>query len=166
MTVSPTLGRSSAVTIWIKAHCSPWEPGGVSQRICQSLKTERTTPWAAAGAAMPASATSASAIGRRNLSGPNEPIGASIVESRPTPEDRITPPAHGKTMLIVSRQRLVKACHCGRDVGAPRLGFGLAGAPAGPFGRAEGHRRGIATRCIAVGLELWFDGPGFQRSTA
>ena len=46
MTVSPTLGRSSAVTLWIRAHCSPCAPGGVSQRICQSPCTDFTVPCA------------------------------------------------------------------------------------------------------------------------
>ena len=36
MTVRPALERSSATTLWIRAHCSLWAPGGVSQRICQS----------------------------------------------------------------------------------------------------------------------------------
>jgi hypothetical protein len=49
ITVSPTLGRSSAVTLCMSAHCSLWAPGGVSQRICQSPCTERTAPWATAG---------------------------------------------------------------------------------------------------------------------
>ena len=49
ITVRPTLARSSAVTLWISAHCSPWAPGGVSQRTCQSLWTDLTAPCAAAG---------------------------------------------------------------------------------------------------------------------
>ena len=48
ITVSPTLARSSAVTLWISAHCSDLAPGGVSQRICQSLCTDLTAPWAKA----------------------------------------------------------------------------------------------------------------------
>src|SRR3954449_12447742 len=52
MTVSPALERSSATTLWISAHCSPWAPGGVSQRICQWPAT--ASP--AAAAARPASA--------------------------------------------------------------------------------------------------------------
>ena len=47
MTVRPTLGRSSAITLWISAHCSPCAPGGVSQRICQSPCTDLTAPCAA-----------------------------------------------------------------------------------------------------------------------
>ena len=42
------LERSSATTLWIRAHCSPCAPGGVSQRICQSPWTERTAPCAPA----------------------------------------------------------------------------------------------------------------------
>src|SRR5580700_10426734 len=37
----------------MRAHCSVCAPGGVSQRICQSPWTERTAPWALAGAAKP-----------------------------------------------------------------------------------------------------------------
>ena len=33
-----------AVTLCISGHCSRWAPGGVSQRTCQSLWTERTAP--------------------------------------------------------------------------------------------------------------------------
>src|SRR5262249_30685585 len=61
ITVRPTLGRSSAVTLWMSAHCSLWAPGGVSQRICQSPCTDLTTPWAAALPAITASMMSASA---------------------------------------------------------------------------------------------------------
>src|SRR5262245_6994596 len=53
MTVRPALERSSATTLWIRAHCSLCAPGGVSQRICQSPWTERTAPWAAAGVVNP-----------------------------------------------------------------------------------------------------------------
>src|ERR1700735_5088402 len=48
MTVRPALERSSATTLWIRAHCSPCAPGGVSQRICQSPWTDRTAPCALA----------------------------------------------------------------------------------------------------------------------
>ena len=48
ITVRPALERSSATTLWIRAHCSPWAPGGVSQRICQSPWTDRTAPCARA----------------------------------------------------------------------------------------------------------------------
>src|SRR6266403_6251178 len=53
MTVRPALERSSATTLWIRAHCSPCAPGGVSQRICQSPWTERTAPCAPAEAVRP-----------------------------------------------------------------------------------------------------------------
>src|SRR6266436_9273368 len=53
MTARPALERSSATTLWIKAHCSPCAPGGVSQRICQSPCTDRTAPWALAEAVRP-----------------------------------------------------------------------------------------------------------------
>src|SRR5229473_7039271 len=55
ITVRPALERSSATTLWIRAHCSPCAPGGVSQRICQSPCTERTAPWALAAALRPSS---------------------------------------------------------------------------------------------------------------
>ena len=42
------IGAVSATTLWIRAHCSVWAPGGVSQRICQSPCTERTAPCALA----------------------------------------------------------------------------------------------------------------------
>src|SRR6185312_10871390 len=48
ITVRPALERSSATTLWIRAHCSPCAPGGVSQRICQSPWTDRTAPCALA----------------------------------------------------------------------------------------------------------------------
>src|SRR5215472_4778562 len=47
-TVMPTLARSSATTLWNRAHCSPWAPGGVSHRICQSPCTDFTAPCAKA----------------------------------------------------------------------------------------------------------------------
>src|SRR6266481_5653836 len=53
ITVRPALERSSATTLWIRAHCSPCAPGGVSQRICQSPWTERTAPCALAEAVRP-----------------------------------------------------------------------------------------------------------------
>src|ERR1700676_5152282 len=53
MTVRPALERSSATTLWIRAHCSLCAPGGVSQRICQSPWTDRTAPWALAAAVSP-----------------------------------------------------------------------------------------------------------------
>src|SRR5580704_19251276 len=53
MTVRPALERSSATTLWIRAHCSPCAPGGVSQRICQSPCTERTAPCALATTVSP-----------------------------------------------------------------------------------------------------------------
>src|SRR5580692_8476591 len=53
ITVRPALERSSATTLWIRAHCSACAPGGVSQRICQSPCTERTAPWALAAAVRP-----------------------------------------------------------------------------------------------------------------
>jgi hypothetical protein len=56
MTVRPALERSSATTLWIRAHCSAWAPGGVSQRICQSPWTDRTAPWALAAAVRPSKA--------------------------------------------------------------------------------------------------------------
>src|ERR1700730_1570043 len=60
MTVRPALERSSATTLWIRAHCSACAPGGVSQRICQSPCTERTAPWALAEAVRPNSSALAS----------------------------------------------------------------------------------------------------------
>src|SRR5882724_9351294 len=54
ITVRPALERSSATTLWIRAHCSFCAPGGVSQRICQSPCTERTAPCAWAESAAPA----------------------------------------------------------------------------------------------------------------
>src|ERR1700730_15645172 len=59
ITVRPALERSSATTLWIRAHCSPWAPGGVSQRICQSPCTERTAPWALAEAVRPKNSAAA-----------------------------------------------------------------------------------------------------------
>src|ERR1700722_930991 len=59
MTVRPALERSSATTLWIRAHCSPCAPGGVSQRICQSPWTDRTAPCAPAGAIRPSQHTKA-----------------------------------------------------------------------------------------------------------
>src|SRR6202158_936058 len=53
MTVRPALERSSATTLWIRAHCSACAPGGVSQRICQSPCTDRTAPCALAEAVSP-----------------------------------------------------------------------------------------------------------------
>src|ERR1700682_4122230 len=53
ITVRPALERSSATTLWIRAHCSPCAPGGVSQRICQSPWTDRTAPCALAEAVRP-----------------------------------------------------------------------------------------------------------------
>src|SRR3984885_10016703 len=61
MTVRPALERSSATTLWIRAHCSPCAPGGVSQRICQSPCTERTAPWAPAAAVRPKNSAAARA---------------------------------------------------------------------------------------------------------
>src|SRR6266436_6724075 len=55
----PTLARSSATTLWNSAHCSPWAPGGVSQRICQSPCTDFTAPCAKAGEADAAIASAA-----------------------------------------------------------------------------------------------------------
>src|SRR3984893_5102907 len=48
-TVTPTLARSSATTLWNRAHCSLWAPGGVSHRICQSPCTDFTAPCEKAG---------------------------------------------------------------------------------------------------------------------
>src|SRR6267154_2059858 len=53
ITVRPALERSSATTLWIRAHCSPCAPGGVSQRICQSPWTDRTAPCAPAATVRP-----------------------------------------------------------------------------------------------------------------
>src|ERR1700709_2614695 len=61
ITVRPALERSSATTLWIRAHCSAWAPGGVSQRICQSPCTERTAPWALAVAVRPKNSAAAMA---------------------------------------------------------------------------------------------------------
>ena len=74
ITVRPTLARSSAVTLWIRAHCSPCAPGGVSQRICQSAWTERTTPCAAAGPVAVTTIPSAAASASATL--PDEPSGS------------------------------------------------------------------------------------------
>ena len=83
MTVRPTLGRSSAVTLCTRAHCSPCEPGGVSQRTCQSPCTDLTTPWAA-GRPDRSSAASAAAA-----SDPNAPqsrhLNASPSSTPPAP---------------------------------------------------------------------------------
>src|SRR5882724_6044588 len=53
ITVRPALERSSATTLWIRAHCSFWAPGGVSQRICQSPCTDRIAPCAEAATVDP-----------------------------------------------------------------------------------------------------------------
>src|SRR5262249_35156109 len=53
ITVRPTLGRSSAMTVCMSAHCSSKVPGGVSQRTCQSLWTDLTRPCALACSAVP-----------------------------------------------------------------------------------------------------------------
>src|SRR5580698_9213230 len=62
MTVRPALERSSATTLWIRAHCSPCAPGGVSQRICQSPWTDFTAPWALAAAVRPSSSIRATPV--------------------------------------------------------------------------------------------------------
>src|SRR5216683_6055356 len=59
MTVRPALERSSATTLWIRAHCSACAPGGVSQRICQSPWTDRTAPCALAATVRPKNSATA-----------------------------------------------------------------------------------------------------------
>src|SRR5258706_7170126 len=65
MTVRPALERSSATTLWIRAHCSAWAPGGVSQRICQSPWTDRTAPCALAAAVRPKNSAIATLVAVR-----------------------------------------------------------------------------------------------------
>src|SRR4051812_19573093 len=122
MTVSPTLARSSAVTLWIRAHCSPCAPGGVSQRTCQSLWTDLTAPCAVAWLLTPVMAVSAikptaSALSKNwlNRAGLHGPIVAS--DRRKSPHRRkiwrITPhePFHEptpSTMVAAACQEPVK----------------------------------------------------------
>src|SRR5216684_2600100 len=88
MTVRPALERSSATTLWIRAHCSPCAPGGVSQRICQSPCTDRTAPCALAEAVRPRrNAMARQAAARR--------VAARHVADRPAPGKRLKPAAMG-----------------------------------------------------------------------
>src|SRR5436309_10338381 len=58
----------------MSAHCSPCAPGGVSQRICQSLWTDRTVPCALAGAVPPTTVSAKSSGASRKASGLPDPI--------------------------------------------------------------------------------------------
>src|SRR5439155_1124947 len=78
----------------MSAHCSPWAPGGVSQRTCQSLWTDLTAPCAAARSVVaatvaPAIAVTASSafIAWKSIRGLNEAIvsRASNPGGRPAP---------------------------------------------------------------------------------
>src|SRR3974390_550392 len=55
----------------MRAHCSDFAPGGVSQRTCQSLCTDLTAPWASAcpvpNVSAPASTTPVSPAARQYL---------------------------------------------------------------------------------------------------
>src|SRR5262249_25434143 len=163
ITVRPTLARSSAVTLWISAHCSPCAPGGVSQRTCQSLWTDLTAPCALARSAVPAESASTIAVAasndlivRKSIPGLNEPIicasnSACAPLSRPS---RIGPSDHGRGYV----SRMSKTRHCGRERVETTAVGGAIGRPLG--------RMGDMKVCIAIGPELWFERPGFPSGPA
>src|SRR5579864_2074845 len=173
MTVRPTLARSSAVTLWIRAHCSDFAPGGVSQRICQSLNTDLTAPWAAArsfGATISAAASTSPTTQARppstRLSCPIMPIVQSLGSrwracSRP---GESPPPRH----FIRSRWFMpVRSCQASgdgtdgfRQGRSEPLARGLNAASELNWGQAV-YRRKLTIRRIAAAPELWFERPGF-----
>src|SRR5215831_21394359 len=143
ITVRPTLARSSAVTLWISAHCSPCAPGGVSQRTCQSLWTDLTAPCAVARSAVPTETASTIAVAasndlivRKSIPGLKEPIiSASNPACAPLNSDlaESAPPS----MVGATCQGLIKP-HCGRERVERRPLAGGRSADRWPHGGYEG----------------------------
>src|SRR5262245_25590024 len=83
----------------MSAHCSPWDPGGVSQRTCQLLWTDLTAPCAAACCAVPAKAANAvitatagsNRVAWKSIPGLNEPIVSRAPISTSAPLSRLGP---------------------------------------------------------------------------
>src|SRR5262245_32044408 len=100
----------------MSAHCSPWAPGGVSQRTCQSLWTDLTAPCAAARCAVSAkvanavitATTRSDRVAWKSIPGLNEPI----VSRAPNPDERPAiptgPESRPRAMVGPTRQGSVK----------------------------------------------------------
>src|SRR5438552_6243013 len=131
----------------MRAHCSPWAPGGVSQRTCQSLCTDLTAPCAAARslgkarAAIARTTVSSDLIVRKTVLGVSEPIITSVPRSRAPRRsvwsNQALRPESDAAIQIPVKQRIV--AEKGSNDG------GSAGMVGGLFIARQTPRRCIAT---------------------